>query len=54
MKYAEKLPRKGSGAPPATAGAKRWLKKLVRRMRRRAEDRCMGDTPQRFTRGWYW
>lgn len=51
MKLAEKLPK---GWWRASAGAKRWLKKLVRRQRRRAEQRDAENVPSRFTKGWYW
>ncbi len=51
MKKAEKIPR-GTWRPAPSA--KRWMKRLVRRMRRRAEARDMEDVPSRFTRGWYW
>lgn len=51
MKKAEPIPKHWWRA---TTGAKRWLKKLVRRQRRRAEKRDPEDVPARFTRGWYW
>ncbi len=51
MKKAEKLPH---GTWRAAAGAKRWLKKLVRRQRRRAEQHDIENIPAIFTRGWYW
>jgi hypothetical protein len=51
MKKAEKLPR---GTWRARPGAKRHMKRLVRRQRRRAEDKDPEDVPERFTRGWYW
>lgn len=51
MKKAEKLPR---GTWRAGPGAKRHMKRLVRRQRRRAEDKNPEDVPERFTRGWYW
>lgn len=51
MKKAEKLPHATWRARPE---GKRWLKKVVRRQRRRAESRDPEDVPARFTRGWYW
>jgi hypothetical protein len=51
MKKAEKLP---SGTWRASPSAKRYMKRLVRRQRRRAEAKSPEDVPERFTRGWYW
>lgn len=54
MKNIEKLPRPGCGAPRAGASAKKWLKRMVRRARRRIEQRHPEDVPTHLTKGWYW
>lgn len=48
---AEQLPH---GSWRARPGAKRWIKRLTHRQRRRAERRDPENVPARFTRGWYW
>lgn len=51
MKKAEKLP---NGTWRASPAAKRYMKRLVRRQRRRAEAKDPEEVPERFTCGWYW
>lgn len=51
---AEKIPH---GTWRARPGAKRWMKKVVRRARRRAERDDPENAPTRprhLIRGWYW
>ena len=54
MKKAEKIPH---ATRRASAEAKRTLKRIVRRNRRRTEARDPEDAPvptRAFIRGWYW
>ncbi len=61
MKYIEELPSAppvsrssrvslGPGAPEA----RRWLKRMCRRARRRFERHDPESVPTKFTKGWYW